>query len=174
MALKKFQVLLVYYPKFRKKFINLSFSYLFCLFILLRNKEGGIKMDLIIGGAFQGKKDYAITNYNLKEKDIFHGETDCLPEGENKDWSHIKAISEFHLLILRWMKSELSVEKMVETIWQENPNIIIITNEIGNGIVPIDCMERRWREKTGRICCDLAKKANQVIRVYCGIGMKIK
>lgn len=130
-------------------------------------------MDLIIGGAFQGKKEYVITNYNIKETDIFHGETDQLPK-RTRDWTHIKAISDFHLLVLRWMKLELSVEKMIEDIWKENPNIIIISTEIGNGIVPIDHMEREWREKTGRICCNLAKKANQVIRVYCGIGMKIK
>ena len=50
----------------------------------------------------------------------------------------------------------------------------MISDEIGNGIVPMDAFEREYREQTGRILIELAKEAEEVIRVICGIGQKIK
>ena len=38
----------------------------------------------------------------------------------------------------------------------------------------MDAFERAWRERTGRIGCDLAKQAEAVYRVTCGIGTRIK
>ena len=49
-----------------------------------------------------------------------------------------------------------------------------MTNELGYGVVPVDAFDRLWREKTGRICTELAGKAEEVHRVVCGIGMVIK
>lgn len=142
--------------------------------VFKKEKEIEKDMDLIIGGAFQGKKEYVKERYKIEQNEIFMGETDDYPKEKQGYWSHIKAIADFHLLVLRWIRSEDSIEKMTEMILDENPNIIIITNEIGCGIVPIDPKEREWREKTGRICCDLAKKANQVIRVYLSTPVVIK
>ena len=34
--------------------------------------------------------------------------------------------------------------------------------------------DRKWREKTGRICTELAAKADSVTRVVCGIGILLK
>ncbi|MCI9019059.1 MAG: cobinamide kinase, partial [Lachnospiraceae bacterium] len=51
---------------------------------------------------------------------------------------------------------------------------VIVVNELGSGVVPIDAFDRNYRETTGRICCELAKKAREVHRVVCGIGMVIK
>lgn len=51
---------------------------------------------------------------------------------------------------------------------------IIVTDEIGYGIVPIEKQERLYREMTGRLCCILAKEAEEVWRVCCGIGQRIK
>lgn len=34
--------------------------------------------------------------------------------------------------------------------------------------------ERIYREKTGRLQCMLAQKADEVIRVICGVGQRIK
>ena len=56
----------------------------------------------------------------------------------------------------------------------ENPEICIVTNELGYGVVPIEPFDRKWREKTGRICTELAAKADSVTRVVCGIGILLK
>ena len=39
---------------------------------------------------------------------------------------------------------------------------------------PLDAFEREYREQTGRAEILLAKKADEVVRVICGIGQKIK
>ena len=51
---------------------------------------------------------------------------------------------------------------------------VIISDEIGNGIVPVDAFERDYRERTGRMLITLASQADEVVRVICGIGQKIK
>ena len=51
---------------------------------------------------------------------------------------------------------------------------MIICDEIGNGIVPLDAFEREYREHTGRILIELAGKADEVVRIICGIQQRIK
>lgn len=41
---------------------------------------------------------------------------------------------------------------------EENKDTIVIADEIGNGIVPLDAFEREYREQTGRAEILLAKK----------------
>ena len=73
-------------------------------------------------------------------------------------------------------KRVLDAAKMVslEELLQKNPEICIVTNELGYGVVPIEPFDRKWREKTGRICTELAAKADSVTRVVCGIGILLK
>ena len=54
------------------------------------------------------------------------------------------------------------------------PDCIILSDEIGNGIVPMDAFDREYRDRLGRILISLAKEADEVVRVICGIGQKIK
>lgn len=65
-------------------------------------------------------------------------------------------------------------ERLAEYLMAIQPDRILVTNEIGCGIVPLDPFERAYREQTGRICCELAKRSEQVWRVSCGLGQRIK
>ncbi len=51
---------------------------------------------------------------------------------------------------------------------------VVICNEVGCGLVPIDAADRAHREHVGRLACELAKRATIVVRVYCGIAEVIK
>lgn len=51
---------------------------------------------------------------------------------------------------------------------------VVICDEIGCGLVPMEKDERQRRERVGRLCTALARDAAQVIRVVCGIGQTIK
>ena len=51
---------------------------------------------------------------------------------------------------------------------------MIICDEVGCGVVPLDRDERAWRELVGRICCELAEQAAAVYRVCCGLGAQLK
>ncbi len=51
---------------------------------------------------------------------------------------------------------------------------IVLCDEIGCGVVPFEKAQDDWREQTGRLLCDLAARADLVVRVYAGIGQAIK
>lgn len=53
-------------------------------------------------------------------------------------------------------------------------NIVIVTNELGMGIVPIDRISRMYRDIAGRINQYVASEADKVIFAVSGIGVDIK
>ena len=52
--------------------------------------------------------------------------------------------------------------------------LVLVSDEVGSGIVPIDAFQREISEKNARVNCNLAGQAEQVIRVTAGIGTRIK
>lgn len=64
--------------------------------------------------------------------------------------------------------------RYIRSLIRDNPDVILICDEVGGGIVPVDKEERDYRECVGRVLCELAKEAESVERVYCGIGQTIK
>lgn len=50
----------------------------------------------------------------------------------------------------------------------------ITANEVGCGVVPIDPEQRQLRERAGRLSCLLAREADVVIRVCCGLPQVLK
>ncbi|MGX8697866.1 MAG: bifunctional adenosylcobinamide kinase/adenosylcobinamide-phosphate guanylyltransferase [Prevotella sp.] len=51
---------------------------------------------------------------------------------------------------------------------------VVICCEVGLGVVPIDADERAWRELVGRTCAQLAAEAEQVVRMVCGIPIRLR
>lgn len=124
-------------------------------------------MILVTGGCFQGKKKYVCEKFGLKVEDLTDGGA-CPIEALYS----AKALYHFHEYIRRLMEAgrEFSLPQLIE----KNPDILLITNEQGYGVVPTDRFDREYREKTGRICCQIAKEAKEVHRIVCGVGMVIK
>lgn len=124
-------------------------------------------MMLVTGGCFQGKTQYACETFGISEEEAADGAV-CPME----ELYRTKLLYHFHEYIRRMMKAgqEFSVERLKE----ENPKVILVTNELGCGVVPVDQFDRAYREKTWRICCQIAREAVQVHRVVCGIGTVIK
>jgi adenosyl cobinamide kinase/adenosyl cobinamide phosphate guanylyltransferase len=52
-------------------------------------------------------------------------------------------------------------------------NKIIICDDISSGVVPMGSEMRKWREVVGRVLALLSKNADEVVRVFCGIGSRI-
>ena len=65
-------------------------------------------------------------------------------------------------------------EEEILSFAEKFSDCIMISDEIGNGIVPVDPAEREYRERMGRILIRLAGMAEGVERVICGIGQTIK
>ena len=51
---------------------------------------------------------------------------------------------------------------------------VVISTEVGGGVVPVDAGERAAREAAGRLACLLAARADTVVRVFCGLSMALK
>ena len=127
-------------------------------------------MKLIIGGYAQGKLQYVLQNYEVEADMVLDGE---IPE-EKEESGKTVVINHFH----NWVKKRIAEngcpEEELMSFFERCSDCIIISDEIGNGIVPIDAFEREYRERTGRILVEIAKKAEEVERVICGIGQRIK
>ena len=127
-------------------------------------------MKLIIGGTVQGKLEYVLLKYDVQKNMVWDG---VLPN-DRKLNKNIVIINHFH----QWVKSRMvsggCPEDEIMSFLDCNEDCIIICDEIGNGIVPIDPFEREYRERTGRILVQLAMRAEEVERIICGIGQKIK
>jgi adenosyl cobinamide kinase/adenosyl cobinamide phosphate guanylyltransferase len=51
---------------------------------------------------------------------------------------------------------------------------VVIITEVGSGVVPLDAGERAWRERAGRLACQLAARAACVVRMVCGVPQVLK
>ena len=126
-------------------------------------------MIFLTGGCFQGKQQWVLQNCQVQPFRVADGAV-CSMEAIKS----AGVLDHFHLLVRRWMEAGKIPADETEKILSDNLDIVIITDEIGSGIVPLDVKEREWREVHGRICCQLAGRADAVFRVIAGIGQKIK
>jgi len=53
-------------------------------------------------------------------------------------------------------------------------HLILVTNEIGMGIIPEDSTTRRFRDSAGSINQMLAERAHEVFLVVCGLPVRVK
>ncbi|MBZ9687169.1 bifunctional adenosylcobinamide kinase/adenosylcobinamide-phosphate guanylyltransferase [Clostridium estertheticum] len=74
------------------------------------------------------------------------------------------------------MESEilLEVSDFISEVEKSAKTTIIVTNEIGSGIVPEYKMARVFRDIAGRVNQYIASRAQEVHLVVCGIPIKIK
>ena len=105
-------------------------------------------MKLYIGGAYQGQEELA-----------------------RRENPGAEIIPEFHLLLKGF---DGDPRAFAADFFAEHAGAVVVADEIGCGVVPIDRSERAWREAAGRALCVLAQKSEQVVRVVCGIGVRIK
>lgn len=130
-------------------------------------KEGDGGMRIITGGAFQGKRAFAEKLYPGVE--WTDGGRCALDEIRT-----CRAVYGFHEFVKRWLEQGKNWEELASLMLEENRDLILICDEIGCGLVPVDAFEREYRESTGRIMNALAEQAERVDRVVCGIGRRIK
>ena len=83
-------------------------------------------------------------------------------------------ITHFELFVRREMEAGRDPYVFAERLMQENPDAFVTADEIGCGIVPMEAFERDYRETDGRICQRIAAYSEEVHRVICGLGMRIK
>lgn len=120
-------------------------------------------MILIIGGAYQGKLDFAKEAFGISCEEIHickSGEVDfskrCIYKIEEFTYGHADPVGYF---------------RANRELWQSS---ILICEDIFSGVVPLGAENRDWRRKTGKLCQYLAQEASQVSRIFCGLEQRLK
>ena len=122
-------------------------------------------MELIFGGAYQGKTQYAAQKYNFTDGDIFTCEGLFL----SPDARCIRHLERFARAC-----AEAGLDAREEFARQAPAAICLIADDISCGIVPLDRLERTWRETSGRLLSSLAAQADTVTRIFCGLPLEVK
>ena len=125
-------------------------------------------MILIIGGTYQGKLEFA---RQLK------GTYVTVSDGRTISLDLLAAsdmITHFHEVIRRLWLEKREISAVIEEVLAKNPDITIVMDEIGYGVVPMSAEDREYRELVGHTGQLLARQAEAVYRVVCGIGTRIK
>ncbi len=125
-------------------------------------------MELIIGGAFQGKTDFAKESLSVLENDIFICHKDSAPKFDKKCITHLEQFS-YWCVEHSYEPAEYFFEHAGDI-----SNKVIISDDISCGVVPINKTERAWREANGRLLIKLSKKAEHVTRIFCGLSQRLK
>lgn len=135
-------------------------------------------MELILGGYAQGQLDFAKSCY---PDAVVFDENSCNTlfaeqPGEIGD-NAVKIWNNFNISVKKMIesgKSDDEIRDMIQRLITFHKNLVVISDEIGCGIIPMNANERHFREFIGRIQCFLAEKAERVFRVVCGIPQRIK
>ena len=117
-------------------------------------------MEIFIGGTAQGKLTYVLKKSGLTQADAGEGETLALDPPGN-----LRVLNHFERFVRRLLCAGIDPYEAVQKLADRNPDLLLISDEIGSGVVPIDAGERRWRETTGRLLCILAERATTVTAV---------
>ena len=132
-------------------------------------------MKLVIGGRAQGKLNYVLQHMTDENYQIYDGvfpdEGELFNLTKKNEWL---IVNHFHKWVNKELKENRNPEEEMEAFLKKGVRFVVISDEIGNGIVPVDAFERDYRERTGRMLITLASQADEVVRVICGIGQKIK
>lgn len=118
-------------------------------------------MILIIGGAWQGKLDFAKETFGVSDIytctgpqiDFSHP---CIDQIEKFTASHCDPVSYFEAHRDQWQDS------------------VLILQDIFCGVVPMGAENRAWRQRTGRLAQYLSREADRVSRIFCGLEQRLK
>lgn len=129
----------------------------------LETEERGSRMNVIIGGAYQGKTDFAKKQFSILDADIHKCRSDLPPDFTKSCLTH------YENYVAYCLKNKIPVR----TDFSGSQVKIIICDDIFCGIVPIDEFQRKLREETGLALQKIANADSALYRVFCGIGERI-
>ena len=125
-------------------------------------------MVLVFGGAYQGKLEYTVQNFKIRENEIFYCDN-----SKEIDFSR-KVVYGLEKLILNLIKDGADPLEYISKNLDKIEDKIIICTDISCGVVPMNPVMRQWRETVGRCMALLSRSAERVIRIFCGIGTVVK
>ena len=154
---------------------------------------------LVTGGRAQGKLSWVLENLAQNSNTIIFDENNGFdPQRISENTEHI-IINHFHKIIRQINAGGIEAEQ-IEAAGQASPeksssvqaeicarfeqimdfcsktgaDLIVISDEVGSGVIPAEAKEISYRENVGGALAHLAKKADAVYKVTCGIGTVLK
>ncbi|WP_085991586.1 bifunctional adenosylcobinamide kinase/adenosylcobinamide-phosphate guanylyltransferase [Oceanobacillus senegalensis] len=141
-------------------------------------------MHFVTGGAFNGKRGWVKKYYPSYDWISLYDGDDL-----RNDFSHMNSSILVIEGIETWFKKLCYEMDVTEAIcewrtmlekWEEweckdpNRQVIIIGTDITKGIVPIEKIDRNWRDLTGWAYQDLTHKSNRVDIIWYGLCHRMK
>lgn len=77
-------------------------------------------------------------------------------------------------LILADRDWQAEAARLVETLGAQTSPVVLVTNEVGAGIVPENRLARLFRDAAGLLNQQVAHVADEVILAVCGLPVKVK
>ena len=77
-----------------------------------------------------------------------------------------------HLLQERSLEAEEA--RLLDSLRRSAVPVVVVSNEVGQGIVPEHALGRQFREAQGRLNIALAKQAETVVQVVAGLPRALK
>jgi len=80
-------------------------------------------------------------------------------------------------LLTKWdddLRIIKETQKLIDTMRQSQPSFLIVSNEVGLGIVPADPLSRRFRDLSGTANQKIAEAADTAILMVSGIPIFLK
>ena len=147
-------------------------------------------MVIYTGGRDQGKTELVRKHYTTFYREYRRGDyfrmvselRNLLDKNGGADDGYI-LIDDFHLMVREMMDGVCELgdyrdmaEEMMGVLLDVNlrERLIIISNELGSGVIPVDRFLDTWREICGRCMIRLAAAADEVYLVNLGIATRIK
>ena len=125
-----------------------------------RSTEEKKAVILVTGGLAQGKLDWALarSGYTMEQTSPDPASTAPILTGLEE-------------LVRGTLEKGGEPESLLPALLEKE---YVLCREVGCGVVPLDPAERALRERVGRLCVRLAERAEQVVRVSCGIAAVMK
>ena len=114
-------------------------------------------MILVVGGAASGKRAFVECVLGYGPSETSDGAIDSSP-----------VVTNLQALV------SASPGRYLELLPALLEKKVVVCNEVGSGVVPIDRAQRAACEETGRLCILLAERAEKVVRLVCGVPTVIK
>lgn len=124
-------------------------------------------MVLIVGGAYQGKLDYARSAFGITQTQVYT----CTNAEIDFSKRCIDHIEEFSFACVQRGIDPVAFFKAHHEDWKDS---ILICQDISCGVVPLGADMRAWRQANGRLCQYLSEQAGQVSRLFCGLEQRLK
>jgi adenosyl cobinamide kinase/adenosyl cobinamide phosphate guanylyltransferase len=125
-------------------------------------------MHLIIGGKYMGKLRYAKKLYG------WDASICDLAAAPPEDMFEARIAVNLQDGVRHMLRRGGSAQDFFERHFLRLEEKILIGDEIGSGIVPMDSFERLWRDETGLVYQMLADRAALVDRIWAGLPCRLK